>query len=92
LSLELPEVNATLLIQTQRSTLFKELHRITAMRAKLDPKIELARILLLDKAIMHLEADLRWLDMIEGRLDEVQKQPIPRPELRPRGRPNKTSN
>jgi DNA-binding PadR family transcriptional regulator len=92
LSLELPDVDANHLIQTQRSALYKELHRITTLRAKLDPKIELARILLLDKAIMHFEADLRWLDMIEARLEEVQNQPIPRPELRPRGRPNKADH
>jgi DNA-binding PadR family transcriptional regulator len=60
---------------------------VTTLRGDLDPRSELARILLMDKAIMHLEADLRWLDMIEARLDEVKKQPVPRPELRPRGRP-----
>lgn len=87
LSLELPEVDAARLIQTQRGTLYQELHRITTLRATLDPHTELARILLMDKAIMHLEADLRWLDMIESRLDEVKKQPVPHPELRPRGRP-----
>jgi DNA-binding PadR family transcriptional regulator len=89
LSLELPDVDAARLIQTQRATLYQELHRITTMRAALDPRSELARILLMDKAIMHLEADLRWLDMIEGRMDEVKKQPVPRPELRPRGRPSR---
>ena len=92
LSLELPEVDAAHLIQTQRSTLYQELHRITTQRGKLNPHSELARILLMDKAIMHLEADLRWLDMIESRIDEVQKQPSPRPELRPRGRPPKDGN
>jgi hypothetical protein len=43
----------------------------------------------MDKAVMHLEADLRWLDMVEGRLDDMQKQPLPQPEIRPRGRPRK---
>jgi DNA-binding PadR family transcriptional regulator len=87
LSLELPAIDATRLIQTQRSALYQELHRVTAMRGTLDKKTELARILLMDKAIMHIEADLRWLDMIEGRLEEVQRQPVPHAELRPRGRP-----
>ena len=87
LSLELPEVDAMRLIQTQRAALYQELHRITTLRGELDPHRALARILLMDKAVMHLEADLRWLDMIEARLDEVKKQPVPRPELRPRGRP-----
>ena len=89
LSLELPEVDAAVLIQTQRSALYQELHRITTVRTRLDPHSELARILLMDKAIMHLEADLRWLDMIESRLEEVQSQPAPRPELRHRGRPSR---
>ncbi len=77
------------LIYLQRTSLFQELHRLTAMRMELDPRISLAHILLLDQAIMHVEADLRWLEMIESRLDDVQRQPIPEPELRPRGRPPK---
>jgi len=44
---------------------------------------------LLDKAVMHLEADLRWLDMIEARLNEIRRQPLPEPESKPRGRPKK---
>jgi hypothetical protein len=45
--------------------------------------------LLLDQAIMHVEADLRWLDVIEARLEEVRQQPLPEPEARRRGRPRK---
>ena len=55
-----------------------------------DPGRELAGILLLDRAIMHVEADLRWLDMIEARLDEIRRQPLPEPETKTRGRPKKT--
>lgn len=79
------------LIYLQRTSLFQELHHLTTLRMELDPYTSLAHILLLDQAIMHLEADLRWLDMIESRLDEVLKQPVPQPELRPRGRPPKQS-
>ena len=79
------------LIQTQRAALYRDLHVITAQRNQADPRRELARILLLDKAGMHLEADLRWLDMVEARLDEVKRQPPPAPESRPRGRPKKIS-
>jgi len=82
-------VNLPRLIQSQRSSLYQELHRITTQRQSLDPNNELAHILLMDKAIMHLEADLRWLDMVEARLEDVQKQPAPEPDLRPRGRPTK---
>ncbi len=77
------------LIQTQRVHLFQELHDITEHRSHADPGKELATILLFDKAVMHLEADLRWLDMIEARLDEIKRQPLPEPETKPRGRPKK---
>jgi DNA-binding PadR family transcriptional regulator len=77
------------LIQTQRVRLFHELHDVTARRDRLNSRTEIAQILLLDKAIMHLEADLRWLDMIEARLEAIKGQPFPEPEIRPRGRPRK---
>jgi len=51
----------------------------------------MAQILLQDKSIMHLEADLRWLDITEQRLEEVKGQPLPEPELRRRGRPRKSA-
>ena len=85
--IELDEVDASRLIIIQRAALYQELHRITEQRLQLDPHSQLAQILLMDKAAMHLEADLRWLDMIESRLDEVIQQPAPKPTLRPRGRP-----
>ncbi len=75
------------LIQTQRAHLFQALHNITSLRDGYDKKHALAQILLLDKAIMHLEADLRWLDITEMRLEEVRDQPLPEPEIRRRGRP-----
>ena len=79
-------------IQTQREHLYQDLHDITEHRSRADPGKELAKILLLDKAIMHLEADLRWLDTIEARLDEIRRQPLPEPETKPRGRPKKVSD
>jgi len=77
------------LIQVQRSHLYKELHAATNLRDSYDPLTEMAQILLLDKSIMHLEADLRWLDITEQKLEEVQQQPLPEPAVRPRGRPRK---
>ena len=77
------------LIQTQRVLLFQEMHAATNQREEYDPHTEIAQILLLDKAIMHLEADLRWLDMIEMRLETIKEQPLQEPEIRRRGRPSK---
>ena len=75
---------------TQRAHLFQALHDLTEQRSRADPSRELAGILLLDKATMHQEADFRWLDMVEARLDEVRRQPLPEPETKPRGRPKAT--
>jgi hypothetical protein len=69
--------------------LYQELHTLTAQRNRSDPKTALAQMLLFEKAIMHTEADLRWLDMVEARLEDVKRQPMPEPEAKPRGRPRK---
>jgi DNA-binding PadR family transcriptional regulator len=79
------------LINNQRACLFRQLHGLTAQRVRADPESELAKIMLLDKAAMHLEADLRWLDMTEARLDEIRHQPLPEPEAKPRGRPKRAT-
>jgi hypothetical protein len=76
-------------IQAQRGTLFQELHDLTARRNSADPKTELATIFLLDKTLMHVEADLRWLDMVESRIGEMGRQKKEPPAARPRGRPRK---
>ncbi|HMQ34816.1 MAG TPA: PadR family transcriptional regulator, partial [Chloroflexaceae bacterium] len=74
-------------IRAQRAGLFRELHSLTRRRGALSPARALAAILLLERAAMHVEADLRWLDMLEARLDEIRRQPLPEPTPRPRGRP-----
>jgi DNA-binding PadR family transcriptional regulator len=89
LSLVNHEVNPYRVIQGQRANLYQELHDATQQRNQAEPHRALAQILLLDKVIMHLEADLRWLDIVEGRLDEVKRQSLPEPVPRARGRPKK---
>jgi DNA-binding PadR family transcriptional regulator len=77
------------LINTQRTLLYRELHALTNQRSRVDPKRQMARLLLLDKAATQLEADLRWLEMTEVHLDEIRRQPLPAPEVRQRGRPRR---
>lgn len=74
-------------IRAQRAGLYRELHALTRRRSAADPNSALATILLLERAAMHVEADLRWLEMLEARLDEIRHQPLPAAEARPRGRP-----
>lgn len=81
--------NPRRVLQGQRRELLQELHNLLGRRDAADPHQELARILLLDSAIMHTDAELRWLDMIESRLDEIREQPVPVPVPRRRGRPPK---
>jgi DNA-binding PadR family transcriptional regulator len=76
-------------IHTQRAALYQRLHQVTLLRSQIDPAQSLAQVLLYDQSVMHLEADLRWLDMMETRLDDIIKQPLPEPEMRKRGRPRK---
>jgi DNA-binding PadR family transcriptional regulator len=92
LSIEDDKADPYQVIQAQRSELYKRMHAWTTRRSHVDPKSELAQIFLLDKMIMHLEADLKWLDLLEGRLDDIRKQPLPKPELRGRGRPRKETH
>jgi DNA-binding PadR family transcriptional regulator len=82
-------VDPARLVQTQRAHLYRELHNATDLRDSYDPQTEMAQVLLLEKALMHIEADLRWLDMTEMRLEAIKRQPLPEPEVRPRGRPRK---
>ncbi len=89
LSLAIEDTNPHRVIQAQRRQLYQDLHQRTVRRNLANPETELAQIFLLDKAIMHLEADLRWLDLMEARLDDIRHQPLPEPEAKPRGRPRK---
>lgn len=77
-------------IRAQRNRLYQDLHAVTTRRNTTDARHELAQVFLLDKSIMHLEADLRWLDLLEARLDDIRRQPQPKPLVRPRGRPRKS--
>lgn len=72
---------------TQRRELYQQLHDVTEMRRQTDPRSQLPWALLLDSATMHLEADLRWIEMCEARLPDLKAYQPPEPEIKARGRP-----
>lgn len=82
-------VSAEDLLQNQRLKLLGELHELTRLRSDADQEEGIHRLLLLESAIMHLEADLRWLDLCESKLEDLGNVPLPRYESRSRGRPPK---
>jgi DNA-binding PadR family transcriptional regulator len=85
-------VDAESLVRAQRATLYRVLHELTSARSDLDRTDALAHAMLLDKAVMHVEADLRWLEMVEARLHQLERQALPQPARRRRGRPRKSDS
>ncbi|MFN8527347.1 MAG: PadR family transcriptional regulator [Anaerolineae bacterium] len=76
---------------TQRRELYQQLHEVTALRRQADARTQLPWVLLLESATMHLEADLRWIEMCEARLPELKHYSPPKPAPKLRGRPRKTT-
>lgn len=79
-------------IAAQRQGLLRELHRVTLQRAQCDWRQDTPTILLLDSAILHLEADLHWLSLYEARLNALKAHTWPEPQPRPRGRPPRSTD
>ncbi len=76
-------------LMAQRRELYQQLHQVTDMRRKADDRTELPWVLLLESATMHLEADLRWIEMCEARLPDLKRFTPPKPEPKARGRPRR---
>ena len=73
----------------QRRELYQQLHEVTEMRLQADARTQLPWILLLESAIMHLEADLRWIEMCDVRLQDLKDYSPPKPAPKVRGRPRR---
>jgi hypothetical protein len=80
-------VNPEQVLINQRRELYQQLHEATDLSRQADPRTQLPWLLLLESAIMHLEADLRWIEMCEARLSDLKNYTPPKPEPKPRGRP-----
>jgi DNA-binding PadR family transcriptional regulator len=82
-------VGAEQVLMTQRRELYQQLHEVTEMSRQADTRTQLPWILLLESAIMHLEADLRWIEMCEARLPDLKHYSPPKPPAKTRGRPRR---
>jgi DNA-binding PadR family transcriptional regulator len=91
LSLLRAPVEPEQVMMSQRRELYQQLHNVTELRQQANPQTQLPWIMLLESAIMHLEADLRWIEMCEARLNELKRYAPPKPPPRPRGRPRRTN-
>jgi DNA-binding PadR family transcriptional regulator len=76
-------------LMAQRRELYRHLHDATELRRQTDPATQLPLLMLLDSTIMHLEADLRWIEMCEARLPDLKRYNPPPPEPKVRGRPRR---
>ncbi len=76
-------------LMIQRRELYQQLHEATELRSQADPHTQLPWLLLLESAIMHLEADLRWIEMCEARLADLKNYSPPEPAPKARGRPRR---
>lgn len=75
---------------TQRRELYQQLHQVTELLRQPETRAQLPLLLLLESATMHLEADLRWIEMCEARLPDLKSYAPPKPPAKPRGRPRRT--
>jgi DNA-binding PadR family transcriptional regulator len=92
LSLVRGPVSPEQVLMIQRRELYQRLHEVTELRRQADPRTELPWVLLLESATMHLEADLRWIEMCEVRLPDLKHYTPPRPEPKTRGRPRRKAS
>ncbi len=89
LSLMQGPVSPDEVLMSQRRELYRHLHDVTEMRRQTNVHTQLPMALLLDSAIMHLEADLRWIEMCEARLPDLKDYQPPKAESKMRGRPRR---
>lgn len=73
LAVTVPGVDVPSLLQTQRSASLSALHEVTRARRSV-PQEDLAAALVLDHHIFAIEAEVRWIDDIEGTLERDRRR------------------
>ena len=68
------DVDVTALLQRQRRASIEQLQAYTRRKAKADPVRDVAFLILLDALIFRTEAEIRWLDACEARIQRADRQ------------------
>ena len=96
LAVTLPAIDITALVNNQRLASLRTLQNLTAAKRSSDPEQlnDLAWLLVFDQQIFATEAELRWLDHVEGLLVKTAARGLTpsleiQPSLAKRGRPTK---
>lgn len=70
LAVTVPGVDVAALVQTQRDATLSALHEVTRVRRSVEDH-DLAAALVIEHHLVSLEAELRWLDDIEGTVEKA---------------------
>jgi len=76
------DVDVTVLLQRQRRASIEQLQAYTRRKAKADPKRDVAFLILLDALIFRTEAEIRWLDACDARINALHRDDGTRKETR----------
>jgi len=69
------DIDVTSLLQRQRRASVEQLQAYTRRKAQADPKRDVAFLILLDALIFRTEAEIRWLDASEARINSLSAEP-----------------
>jgi DNA-binding PadR family transcriptional regulator len=67
------DIDVTALLQRQRRASIEQLQAYTRRKAKADPRLDTAFLILLDALIFRTEAEIRWLDACDARIRSLTK-------------------
>lgn len=80
LGLNSPRVDIAEIVLTQKQSVLHKLHEYTKLKREAGRAGDIAKVMLLDLVLLRAEADIRWLDMCEVRLDKLMKTGRSMPE------------
>ena len=69
------DIDVTALLQRQRRASVEQLQAYTRRKAKANPQRDVAFLMLLDALIFRTEAEIRWLDACDARIQADKHQP-----------------